>query len=146
MNKQDLTKLSRNDLLALVEQADTEAHAKMVSAPKRQVTKAVIIAWLEAQGTRTMAQTLLRYRTRYEPTVAYSNRPSLHNGDPVAKFLEGRDPALVMAAAERILGLGAGFLSDRYASLNPGQQRMNSGNRIRAALERGDITTEQLTH
>ena len=143
-NVTDTAKTTKSALLLLVLAADPAAHAKFV-ALGRKATKLLLGKWLDAQGTRTMAQTLLRYRAGYQDTVSSSNRPSLHNGDPVAKFLEGRDPSLVMAAAERILGLEAGFLTTKYASLNPGQQRMNSGNRIRAALKRGDITASQLT-
>ena len=143
MNKQDLSKISKTDLIALVAKQDADAASKF-AALGRKATKALINAWLEASTTRTMAQTLLRYRGGYQDTVSSSNRPSLHNGDPVAVFLQGQEPALVMAAAERILGLDAGFLSEKYQSLNPGQQRMNSGNRIRAALKRGDITASQL--
>ena len=144
MSKQDLTKLSRTDLLAIVLTKDAEAHAKMLAAPKRQTTKAILISWIEAFGTRTMAQTLLAYRGGYQDTVAYSGRLSLNNGGEVALFLAGMEPGAVMTAAERILGLEAGYLTAKYAHLNPGQQRMNSGNRISAALKRGDITPKDL--
>lgn len=144
MTKSELAATTKSALLALVLTADPAAHAKFV-ALGRKATKLLLSKWLEAQGTRTMAQTLLRYRAGYQDTVSSSNRPSLHNGDPVAVFLAGQDPAIVMAAAERILGLATGFLSEKYASLNPGQKRMNAGNRIRAALKRGDITANQLT-
>lgn len=98
----------------------------------------------EEHGPRTMSATLLKYRERYQPTVAYSGRPSLNNGDAVAEFLAGKAPDEVLKAAEQILGLESGELQERYAKLNPGQQRMNGGNRIRAALKRGDITTDEL--
>lgn len=105
-----------------------------------------VAALLGDDASKTMSATLLRYRAKYSPTVAYSGRKSLHNADPIALFLEGMEPDDVMAAAERILGLEPGFLSEKYASLNPGARRMNSGNRIRAALKRGDISETDLAH
>ena len=98
----------------------------------------------EDNKPRTMSATLLQYRAKYQPTVAYSGRASLNNGDAVAEFLAGKTPDEVLKAAEKILGLDDGELQERYANLNPGQQRMNGGNRIRAALKRGDITTDEL--
>lgn len=139
------SKMNKTALYAEVAKRDEAAHAAMLGATK-VTTKAVLVAWLEADDAkgRGMSATLLKYRASYVDTVSSSNRPSLHNGDVVAKFLAGQDPAIVMAAAERILGLDAGFLIAKYASLNPGQQRMNAGNRIRAALKRGDITAAEL--
>jgi len=99
---------------------------------------------LSIKPGRGMSETLLRYRQRYQPTVAYSGRASLNNGDVVAEFLAGREPHEVCAAVEQLLGLEDGELWARYQNLNPGQQRMNAGNRLRAALKRGDLTPEAL--
>lgn len=113
-------------------------------------TKVVIQAWLDAEAApvkRSMSGTLRKYRDmedHYKPSVAYSGRKSVNVGDDVATFLDGFTPAEVLGAAERILGLDTGELVGKYAHLNPGQQRMNGGNRIRAALKRGDITTKDL--
>lgn len=96
---------------------------------------------------RDMSGTLRKYREmpdHYKPTVAYSGRQSLSIGDTVAEFLDGMSPAEVLKAAERILGLEDDELTTKYAHLNPGQQRMNGGNRIRAALKRGDIKADDL--
>ena len=62
-------------------------------------------------------------------------------GDDVATLLaqhtrgdDGKpDPAKLRALAER-----NGVWQDRYAALNPGQQRMNDGNRLRAMARRGE--------
>lgn len=102
-----------------------------------------IAQYLKA-GKRTMAETLNNYRTAYEDTAAYSGRLSKHNGDDVAAILAGADPASVIRAAELILGLGKDELRKRYERLNPGQQRMNGGNRIRAAFKRGDCNLDQI--
>lgn len=96
---------------------------------------------------RDMSSTLAKYRQmpdHYKPTTSYTGRKSLSIGDTVANFLDGMSPEEVLQAAERILGLEENELTEKYAHLNPGQQRMNGGNRIRAALKRGDIKADDL--
>ena len=93
---------------------------------------------------RSMSETLQRYRQGYESATSYSGVKSLNNGDDVAHFLDGMSPTEVLQAAERILGFEDGELQAKYAHLNAGQQRMNGGNRIRAALKREDISTDDL--
>lgn len=100
---------------------------------------------LETRG-RGMSETLLRYRTTYQPSICYSGRKSLNNGDAIADFLSGLAPDEVLSQAERILGLDTGFLTEKYQNLNEGQKRMNGGNRLRSALKRGDITEADLLH
>ena len=133
--------MSKKDLLALIATYD-EAGAKELAKAK----VADIREWLaeNPEPKAGMAATLLKYRVGYEPSIAYSGRKSLNNGDAIAHFLSGEEPLLVAARVERILGLETGFLVTKYAGLNPGQIRMNSGNRLRAALKRGDITAEDL--
>ncbi len=142
-NEQDYSKLTKAALLKLIEERDPEAAENLEKS-----TKAVLILWLQADdevdGKRSMAATLLRYRETYTDTVSHSNRLSKSNGDQIAEFLAGQEPKLVMQAVERILELEEGFLTEKYASLNLGQQRMNAGNRLRAALKRGDISESQL--
>ena len=98
----------------------------------------------EAGSSKNMAKTLAKYRAGYEDTASYSGRLSKHNGDDVAGILAGAEPGQVIAAAEALLGLEAGELAAKYDRLNPGQKRMNAGNRIRAAIKRGDATIEDL--
>lgn len=111
------------------------------------------LAWLMevvgcfAKGKRSMADTMQRYRNQpdhYQTTTSYTGRKSLSIGDEVAQFLDGMSPAEVLEAAERILGLEQHELAFKYAHLNAGQQRMNGGNRLRAAVKRGDIATTDL--
>ena len=102
------------------------------------------VAALRSGGKRDMSSTLNKYRETYEDTAAYSGRLSKHNGDDVAKLLAGATPEAVIAAAEVLLGLEAGELETRYVNLNPGQRRMNAGNRIRACIKRGDKTADEL--
>jgi hypothetical protein len=85
-----------------------------------------------------MAKVLAAYRAGYTPSVAASGKKSLHNGDPVAYALEYRELENLYHTAASLLGFTYEELKARYAHLNPGQQRMNLGNRIRAAYRRGD--------
>ena len=103
-----------------------------------------VVVCMPKGGKRSMSETLLRYRQGYESAVSYSGTKSLNNGDDVAHFLDGMSPTEVLQAAERILGFEDGELQAKYAHLNAGQQRMNGGNRIRAALKREDISTDDL--
>lgn len=93
---------------------------------------------------RSMAKTLQQYKAGYEESVAYSGAKSQNNGDDVAHLLAGLTPEAVMAAAEKLLGLERGELAAKYDHLNPGQKRMNSGNRIRSAVKRGDVVVAEV--
>lgn len=86
-----------------------------------------------------MAGVLANYRAGYVPSIAASGKKSLSNGDEVAKALEGKTAVEVLQIADSLLGLPSGALQSQYARLNPGQQRMNAGNRLRAALKKGTI-------
>lgn len=98
----------------------------------------------EEDEKRGMAATLRTYREKYVDTVTYANRLSKNNGDDVAKLLAGLDPLTVVRLAERVLSMTEGELVAKYALLNPGQKRMNAGNRIRAAHKRGDVSYDSL--
>lgn len=96
---------------------------------------------LEEEATESggkMAKVLAKYRMRYVPSVAASGKKSLHNGDPVAQALEYRDLENLYNLASMLLAMDYSELKARYAHLNLGSQRMNLGNRIRAAYRRGD--------
>jgi len=92
-----------------------------------------------------MTDVLDRYRERYVIGLTHSGRKSLHNGDELAAALEGMSHVQVATIAELLLGLEDGELLSRYWKLNHGQIRMNSGNRIRAALKRGDFDLDAVT-
>ena len=106
----------------------------------------------EATGTteptrkekRSAAETLAKYRVNYVKTDGYAGL-SINNGDDIASALKMFEPNRVVAIAEAVLpGIKAGELAKRYAKLNLGMRRMNSGNRIRAALKKGTITKTAL--
>jgi hypothetical protein len=111
----------------------------------------------EAAPKRSMADTLRAHRGGYEATIASSGKHSLHNGDVVAAALAGLEPKVALAAAQSVAdAIGTDIdLEAKYIGsggwdkpkLNAGQIRMNSGNRVRGALKRGDITeAEALSH
>lgn len=97
-----------------------------------------------AEKARRMSATLNKYKPQYVQSVAASGAKSQNNGDDLAAFLSALTPEAVVALAEKVLGLEAGELVAKYDRLNPGQKRMNSGNRIRAAIKRGDLTVEEV--
>lgn len=89
----------------------------------------------------TMARHLDHFKPRYVQTVSARGNTTLCNGDEVAIKLSSKTPAEVLALASKLLGLD---LTTKYAGLNPGQQRMNAGNRLRAAIKKGAVKVEQL--
>lgn len=93
---------------------------------------------------RRQDNVLAKYRGGYENSTTAHGHKSKCNGDKVARALEGHTPETVMAAAEILLGMAQGELVAKYAKLNPGQRRMNSGNRIRNAVKKGIITANNI--
>lgn len=87
-----------------------------------------------------MAAHLRKYRAKYTKTHGYNQQGSLDNNDQIAKLLRPLSPDQVVALAEKVLKHPAGSLKQRYENLNPGQRRMNSGNLMRNATKRGELT------
>jgi len=79
-----------------------------------------------------MAEQLRRARVRYVKTKRPSGAGSMDNGDTIAKNLRDFEPEEVMTIADRVCEESAGFHAAKYDGLNPGQKRMNSGNKIRS--------------
>ena len=57
-------------------------------------------------------------------------------GDDLAMVLAGHGLDVIYSAAAVVLSTDESELRQRYAHLNPGQQRMNLGNRIRGAARK----------
>lgn len=98
----------------------------------------------EEDDRQTMSQTLKKYSQMYIKAESYSGRKSLVSDNDLSAALAGLDPATVIYFAEKILDFPEGELLAKYAHLNPGQKRMTAGNRLRAAIKRGDITEEEV--
>ncbi len=95
---------------------------------------------------RSPAATLKQYRDagHYTYSDGYAGL-SLNNGDAIALSLKMLEPSRVVRVAEAVLpGIKKGELAKRYNKLNPGMQRMNAGNRIRAAIKSKRITKTAL--
>lgn len=71
--------------------------------------------------------------SNYVKAKTAAGNTSLHNGDDLAKKLEGKDLDTVYKLAAKALEVPESTLRSRYKKLNPGMQRMNLGNRMRAA-------------
>lgn len=88
----------------------------------------------------SMASHIAQYRARYTACHTASGNKSLNNGDALAAFLEGKEPMAVCALADQWTPIKGGQThQERYERLNPGQQRMNAGNKLRAAAKNGMI-------
>lgn len=85
-----------------------------------------------------MAEALRKARQHYTKAHRPSGAATAHNGDTIAKELLDYEPKEVAALADRCLGLPKGWHEARYESLNPGQIRMNSGNKIRGAWRKAE--------
>ena len=87
---------------------------------------------LEDEAPCSMAEQLRRARVRYVKTKRPGGAGSMDNGDTIAKNLRDFEPGEVMTIADRVCEESAGFHAAKYDGLNPGQKRMNSGNKIRS--------------
>ncbi len=85
-----------------------------------------------------MAEALRKARVHYQKTRRPQGAASADCADLIAKELRDYEPLEVAGLADRCFDLPKGFHAERYAHLNMGQIRMNSGNKIRAAYKKGD--------
>ena len=69
----------------------------------------------------------------YQPCVAASGKKSKDNNDAVAQELRGQTLDFAYERAAEYLQVSEDSLRAQYNHLNPGQQRMCLGNRIRGA-------------
>lgn len=69
----------------------------------------------------------------YQPCVAASGKKSKDNNDAVAQELRGQTLDFAYTRAAEYLQVAEDALRAQYSHLNPGQQRMCLGNRIRGA-------------
>ena len=126
-------------LVASTQWAEADAVCQLLMARKLTKAQRAIIEDLESTisdnyeaPAYTMSGQLAKYRANYVISITAEGAKSLSNGDPVAMFLERKTWEEVCALADVACGEDAGYHADRYKGLNPGQRRMNSGNRLRA--------------
>jgi ribosomal protein L24 len=100
-----------------------------------------------------MTKTLAHYKKSYQKAMTSNGRKSHKSAaSVVGRFMEARDHAFVAQACAILLAEIQGGEGDsdtlkfyhQYAHLNNGQMRMNSGNRINAAVKRGDLTEDDV--
>ena len=84
----------------------------------------------EYTGCR-MSEQLKAARVRYAKTKRPSGAASADNADVIARALRDYEPLEVCEIADKVFKLPIGSHESKYSRLNPGQKRMNSGNRIR---------------
>ena len=106
---------------------------------KKSEVQAQVDAVAETVKVYRMREHLSKYKPRYIAITSGSGNSSLCNGDDVAQRLAGKTPIEVLELAERLLGIE---LKSKYANLNPGQVRMNCGNRIRSAVKKGAVALD----
>jgi hypothetical protein len=114
---------------AAIEAVQTEAHdtATPLDTPK---------------GVLALARSV-EYRVTLQKTTTATGNKSLDNGDSVALLLRGADLETVYQIGARELGVSVAELKTKYAHLNPGQQRMNVGNRVRGAIKKREARQQQ---
>lgn len=100
------------------------------------------------KGPKTsMAKALSEARKTYR-TVKKDKKTTADCGDAVAVALSDLSPVEVANLADIICEAPAGHHAMAYSKLNPGQMRMNSGNKIRArynrAVKEGDLVKVNL--
>jgi hypothetical protein len=98
---------------------------------------------LSKVGKVKMSEQLKRYRVGYQKSIGPDGSRSMNNGDDLAAFLEGKSWEEVCKLADEVLEEVPGFHAAKYQKLNLGARRMNAGNRIRAAIKRGDWEVPQ---
>lgn len=90
---------------------------------------------VQAQDTEAQEDGAVKIRPeleKYTKTKTATGNVSYHSGDFVATTLAGLSLDEVRGLAVKVTGQDE--LETKYGHLNPGQQRMNLGNRIRGAI------------
>ena len=110
----DVIKATKEDIEEAIaaEDAALAALAEMEASPFARLTKATCDVYLRG------------------------DKKSYDNGDEIAQFLRSRALIDVYVSAACLLREDVVLLRQRYAHLNPGQQRMNLGNRIRGVARK----------
>lgn len=93
----------------------------------------------EEEEPLEMSDILAKYRHTYVKTTKADGRVSMDKGDEVAEALRSLSLGEVLALADIATGATFGTHAERYQGLNLGSQRMNAGNRIRAAVRKQQV-------
>ena len=121
---QDIT-LPRGDVIKATKEEIEEA----IAAEDAAVAALSALAEMEASPFARLTKATCDVYLR-------GDKKSYDNGDEIARFLRPRALIDVYVSAACLLREDVVLLRQRYAHLNPGQQRMNLGNRIRGAARK----------
>jgi hypothetical protein len=105
------------------------------SKGRRHIPKAVY----RVEGRRAADTPILDATPTATPAPAPAPKRAASGSDPVAQMLNGRDLDFVYATVCAALAVNESATRSKYAHLNPGQQRMCLGNRLRAAWKKGQV-------
>jgi hypothetical protein len=94
---------------------------------------------------RDMKTQMAKARQKYVKVKNYAGERSMDNGDSLAQLMRGLEPSEVCSLADTLFEEEVGHHHTRYGHLNPGQQRMNSGNRIRSGVKRELFTVDRVS-
>ena len=136
-------KITKEERAALIAQLAIVCPGQKLGR-KSSVDLLDILAKALGDAPQNMSAILAKYRPHYIVSTTPNGRKSRCNGDDVAAELEGYDALQVIKAAEILCELETGTLVAKYQGMNPGQARMNAGNRIRGAVRRGDIEADEI--
>lgn len=84
------------------------------------------------------------YRAKLVKVTTAAGGKSLCNGDDIALQLQGKSLEDVYEIGARFLETTVDALREKYSHLNPGQQRMNIGNRMRGLVKKRDREAAEL--
>lgn len=90
----------------------------------------------KVDGSAPMKDVLKAHKENYTKTKGEDGKQHFDNGDEVAEALRGADLDSVYSHVAKELGVTAKSLKEKYGHLNPGQQRMNLGNRLRGHMRK----------
>jgi hypothetical protein len=125
-------KLAKPGKAPVTAKPKAEKPVKAVKAPK--VAKPKVERDPGFKTTDALKEAAKRYTHDKEHKTA-GGHVSVNNGDEIATKLIGKDLDTVYAAAAKALKEDEKDLRAKYKHLNPGMQRMNLGNRMRAAAK-----------
>jgi molybdopterin converting factor small subunit len=121
------TKAAKKPAKATKQAAKPKAEKK----PKVVTTGSVIPAHYRAEYAKTKIEVAVVGEDGKKSKKA---KTVVDNGDEVAALLRGKDLDSVYALVAKRTGVATTDLQKRYSHLNVGMQRMNLGNKLRAAL------------
>ena len=130
--------MTQEEAETALKRAEKPAREKGVKIDEAAIEAALIVMGYDAEASakaakqRGISPTMQRYAPQY---IKSKGGNSLNCGDKVAGALDGKTYIQVADIADLVCKTEKGYHLKRYAYLNNGQIRMNSGNRVRSAYK-----------